>query len=107
MMFLLTLPGVFIALLAHEMGHCLMARAAGVGVSQIRIGLGPRVLSWHMGGCEIVLAPLPLGAATTYKEVCNGIKARSIAAGGPAASLLLGLLGFSYSGIVLQADAID
>ena len=107
MIFLLSIPGIFIALFAHELGHYLMARVAGVGVSQIRIGLGPRVFSYHIGGCEILFAPLPLGASTSYEDACNGIKARLIAAAGPAASFLLGVLAFAYSGISLQADAID
>jgi len=107
MIFLLTIPGIFIALLAHELGHYLMARVAGVGVSQIRIGLGPRVFSYHFRGCEILFAPLPLGASTSYEEVCSGIKARFIAAAGPAASFLVGVLAFAYSGISLQADSID
>jgi len=107
MIFLLTIPGIFIALLAHELGHCLMARLTGVGISQIRVGLGPRVLSCHIGGCEIILGPLPLGASTTYEEFCSGIQARFVAAGGPAANVLLGMLAFSYSGISLQPDTID
>jgi membrane-associated protease RseP (regulator of RpoE activity) len=59
---------ILIALLAlgwvifiHELGHYLVARAAGVTVSMFSIGFGPRLLSFTRWGTQFQLSLIPLG----------------------------------------------
>lgn len=45
----------------HELGHFLVAKAAGIRVPRFSIGLGPRVLGFRRGETEYVISALPLG----------------------------------------------
>ncbi|MFO7728746.1 MAG: site-2 protease family protein, partial [Desulfonatronovibrio sp.] len=45
----------------HELGHFLMARFFGIGVSTFSLGFGPRLLSRSFGKTEYRLSALPLG----------------------------------------------
>lgn len=48
--------------LCHEGAHALAYAAFGYPVSSLTIGIGPALLSTHLGGMDMALAPLPLGA---------------------------------------------
>ena len=51
-----------VALLLHEMGHLIAARACRVPVSQAGFGWGPRLLSFRVREVEYQLRALPIGA---------------------------------------------
>lgn len=45
----------------HELGHFLVARALGMGVSTFSLGFGPKLLTWRPGKTEYALSLVPLG----------------------------------------------
>lgn len=45
----------------HELGHFLMARALGMGVSIFSLGFGPKILKRKLGKTEYALSLVPLG----------------------------------------------
>jgi len=55
----IVLLGVLI--FAHELGHFLMAKRAGVGVLKFSLGFGPRILGRKFGETEYLLSLIPLG----------------------------------------------
>jgi len=55
----IVLLGVLI--FAHELGHFLMAKRAGVGVLKFSLGFGPRILGKKIGETEYLLSLIPLG----------------------------------------------
>jgi membrane-associated protease RseP (regulator of RpoE activity) len=50
------------ALVLHEMGHFLAARACGVPVTQAGLGWGPKLFGFRVKGVDYQLHLLPLGA---------------------------------------------
>ena len=50
-----------ILIFAHELGHFLVAKRAGVGVLKFSLGFGPRIIGKKIGETEYVLSLLPLG----------------------------------------------
>jgi regulator of sigma E protease len=50
-----------VLVLIHELGHFLVARRLGVGVTKFSIGFGPRLWGVTRGGTEYVFAAFPLG----------------------------------------------
>lgn len=50
------------ALVLHELGHFLAARACRVSVTQAGLGWGPKILSFRVSGVEYQLRLLPVGA---------------------------------------------
>jgi membrane-associated protease RseP (regulator of RpoE activity) len=50
------------ALVFHEMGHFLAARACGVPVTQAGFGWGPKLFGFRVNGVDYQLRLLPLGA---------------------------------------------
>jgi len=45
----------------HELGHFLVAKKAGIGVTEFAIGFGPRLLGWQAGETSYSLRLFPLG----------------------------------------------
>ena len=45
----------------HELGHFLVAKRNGVGVTEFSIGMGPAIHSWVKNGTKYSLRILPLG----------------------------------------------
>lgn len=45
----------------HELGHFLMARVLGIGVSTFSLGFGPKILKFKPGKTEYALSLVPLG----------------------------------------------
>lgn len=45
----------------HELGHFLMARLLGIGVSTFSLGFGPKLLKYKKGKTEYALSLVPLG----------------------------------------------
>lgn len=50
-----------VLIFAHEFGHFLMAKRAGVGVLKFSLGFGPRILAKKVGETEYLLSLIPLG----------------------------------------------
>jgi regulator of sigma E protease len=50
-----------VLIFAHELGHFLMAKRAGVGVLKFSLGFGPRILGKKIGETEYLLSLIPLG----------------------------------------------
>jgi len=48
-------------ILAHELGHFLVARACGVRVDKFALGFGPRIVSWKGKETEYALNLIPFG----------------------------------------------
>lgn len=47
----------------HELGHMLLAKKNGIGVTEFSIGMGPRVFSFDKGGTKYSLKLIPFGGA--------------------------------------------
>jgi regulator of sigma E protease len=50
-----------ILIFAHELGHFLMAKYAGVGVERFQLGFGPKIIGRQWGETEYRLSLIPLG----------------------------------------------
>jgi membrane-associated protease RseP (regulator of RpoE activity) len=57
---LLVFAAAWLALLAHELGHALMARLLGIRVWSISLGHGPTLWRGTVGRTLVRIAPLPL-----------------------------------------------
>jgi membrane-associated protease RseP (regulator of RpoE activity) len=53
--------GFFVMIMLHEFGHFVMAKRAGMKVTEFFVGFGPRVWSVRKGETEYGLKALPLG----------------------------------------------
>lgn len=47
----------------HELGHFLLAKKNGIGVTEFSLGMGPRLLSTEKGGTRYSLKLLPIGGS--------------------------------------------
>ncbi|MDI3280694.1 MAG: RIP metalloprotease RseP [Bacillota bacterium] len=52
---------------AHELGHFLVAKLAGIGVEEFALGMGPRLWSFRLGETLYSLRALPLGGFCRLK----------------------------------------
>src|SRR4051812_31249443 len=50
----------WVALLVHELSHATAARALGVRLWGVQLGIGPTLLQGTVGGCRVRIALLPL-----------------------------------------------
>lgn len=57
---ILVFLGAWVALLVHELGHALVARALGLQVWSIRLGWRPTVWRAEVGRCRLQIGLLPL-----------------------------------------------
>jgi regulator of sigma E protease len=111
----IVLLGVLI--FAHELGHFLMAKRAGVGVLKFSLGFGPRILGRKVGETEYLLSLIPLGGYVKLlgespgEELAAEDQKRSfmaqkvwkriaIVAAGPAFNLLLALTIFTLVNMI-------
>ncbi len=53
---------LIVVIFLHELGHYVMARSAGMKVTEFFIGFGPKIWSFQRGETEYGLKALPLGA---------------------------------------------
>jgi len=58
---LLFAAGVFLMIMAHELGHFVAARRFGIKVEEFFVGFGPRLWSFRRGQTEYGLKAVPLG----------------------------------------------
>jgi regulator of sigma E protease len=106
----IVLLGVLI--FAHELGHFLMAKRAGVGVLKFSLGFGPRIIGRKIGETEYLLSLIPLGGYVKLLGESPGeelspeeekksflkqpvSKRMGIVAAGPVFNLLLAILIFT------------
>ena len=57
----------------HELGHFLVAKLSGVGVSKFALGFGPKIVAFVRGGTEYSIRWLPLGGFVALKGMIEGI----------------------------------
>jgi membrane-associated protease RseP (regulator of RpoE activity) len=60
-----------VSIIAHEFGHYIVARRAGMKVTEFFIGFGPRVWSFRRGEVEYGLKLIPLGAYVKTPGMTN------------------------------------
>jgi len=72
----------WIALYAHEIGHAAAARAVGVRIWGIRLGVGPTVFEGSVRGCRLWLGLFPLvGSVILVDDDASAIGYRDIQPG--------------------------
>ncbi len=94
----------------HELGHFLMARAFGMGVTTFSLGFGPKLISFVRGKTEYCLSLIPLGGYCALvgeenaEDMPEGFTAEEnmalrpawqrllVVAAGPAANILIAWL---------------
>ena len=60
---------LILAIIAHEMGHAIMAERFGLQVEQVSLGFGPEITQWtDRYGTQIVVRSIPLGGYTRLPE---------------------------------------
>ncbi len=91
----------------HELGHYLMARALGMGVTTFSLGFGPKLLSKTVGKTEYCLSAIPLGgycalvAEDSSSEVPEGFTRDEYFSDRPAWQRLLVVLAGPVANILL------
>jgi regulator of sigma E protease len=105
-----------VLIFAHELGHFLVAKRAGVGVLKFSLGFGPRIIGRKIGETEYLLSLIPLGGyvkllgESPEEELPEGEEKRSflkqpvwkrisIVAAGPVFNILLALAIFTLVNI--------
>lgn len=58
-------------ILVHELGHFLTARAVGIRVKELAVGLGPKILSFNGKETLYSLRPIPLGGFNKIYGLAN------------------------------------
>lgn len=94
----------------HELGHFLVARSLGMGVSVFSLGFGPKLLKYKAGKTEYALSLIPLGGyvalvgESNEEDIPEGFSREEsfalrpawqrlmVVAAGPAANILLAWL---------------
>ena len=106
-------------ILIHELGHFLMARFMNIPVDRFSIGYGPKLWATKRGDTEYRLSAVPFGGYVLpkIKDAAELFqipiyKRIFFALGGPVANILtalilfalvnLAILGFSFTGIIIQ-----
>ena len=56
-----------VIVIAHELGHFLLAKANGITVVEFSVGMGPKLLHFSRGGTEYSLRLLPIGGACMFE----------------------------------------
>jgi membrane-associated protease RseP (regulator of RpoE activity) len=79
----LVFAAAWLALLAHELGHALMARLLGVRVWSISLGRGPVLWEGGIGHCRVRVALFPIhGEVRLYDGDAAGLGYEEAATGG-------------------------
>ena len=102
------------AMLIHELGHLVAAKSCKVAVSELGLGVGPRLLGFKVGTLRLSLRALPFGSVVWLDG--NALKQKSISAqlfvhlGGIAFNLIAGFLTygttFGWLNLLLAAGNI-
>ena len=62
---------VLVMIFLHELGHYVMARRAGMKVTEFMIGFGPRIFSFRRGDVEYGIKAIPAGAYVKIIGMAN------------------------------------
>lgn len=113
MNYVLAVFAIGFIVLAHELGHLIAAKMAGIPIRTFSVGFGPRIFSVRRGGTEYRLSLVPLGGYVMPDiEDENAFFDFSISrriilsAGGPAASLVLPVFCFALSDMLRLGPSI-
>jgi membrane-associated protease RseP (regulator of RpoE activity) len=79
-----------LAMVIHELGHLLAARACGVAASELGLGMGPRLAGFRLGNICFNLRALPVGSFVRLDG--TALKERSV-----RAQLLVHLAGIIFN----------
>ena len=100
----------------HELGHFLLAKRGGIGVTSFSIGMGPAILKKQIGETEYALRILPFGGSCamvgedTESEAENAFNKKgvwtriSVVAAGPIFNFILAFVG---AVIMILAIGVD
>ncbi len=56
-----------VIVIVHEGGHCMIAKANGIGVKEFAIGLGPTVVGFYKNGTRYSIKALPFGGVCIFE----------------------------------------
>ncbi len=56
-----------VIVIVHEGGHCVIAKANGIGVKEFSIGLGPTITGFTKGGTKYSIKALPFGGICIFE----------------------------------------
>ncbi len=103
-----------LAMIVHELGHLLAARSCNVTVSELALGMGPRLVGFRLGSVRFNLRAIPVGSFARLDG--TALKERSVRAqllvhlGGVIFNLLAGLITygtiFGWLNLLLAAGNI-
>ena len=79
-----------LAMIIHELGHLLAARACGVAASELGLGMGPKLAGFRLGSIRFNLRALPIGSFVMLDG--TALKKRSV-----QAQLLVHLAGIIFN----------
>src|SRR5687767_12213083 len=79
-----------LAMIIHELGHLLAARACGVAASELGLGMGPKLAGFRLGSIRFSLRALPIGSFVMLDG--TALKQRSV-----QAQLLVHLAGIIFN----------
>lgn len=79
-----------LAMIVHELGHLLAARACGVAASELGLGMGPKLAGFRLGSIRFNLRALPIGSFVMLDG--TALKQRSV-----QAQLLVHLAGIIFN----------
>jgi RIP metalloprotease RseP len=68
---LIVVVSIVVMIFLHELGHYVMARRAGMLVTEFFIGFGPRIWSFHRGETEYGIKAIPAGAYVKIVGMSN------------------------------------
>jgi regulator of sigma E protease len=103
---------VGILILAHELGHFVAARWAGIPISRFSVGFGPKLWRFRIGETEFCLSLFLIGGYVVTQKKFDldsvSIGRRSaFLLGGPAANLAISLILFLVLELVLPIYAMQ
>ena len=85
-----------LAMIVHELGHLIAARACKIAASELGLGMGPRLAGFRLGRITFNLRALPIGSFVMLDG--SALKRRSVSAqlfvhlGGVILNLIFGVL---------------
>jgi membrane-associated protease RseP (regulator of RpoE activity) len=95
--------GLFAMIMLHEAGHCVMAKRAGMKVTEFFVGFGPRIWSFRSGETEYGVKAIPFGGyvriigMSNLEEVDPADEPRTYRAGTTANKLKVILAGVTVN----------
>lgn len=125
MIYVLVIIAISLIVIAHEFGHFIAAKRAGVKVEKFGIGMGPKIYSFKRGETEYCICAIPIGGFCQLKgeeEASNepdSFDAKTpfqkflIAFSGPFANLILSIIilaitfGFLGNPFIMQVNNIE